>query len=100
MRRLKHVGSLVLAAAAAMAGVAPQAGAPTAQVQQGSQRSKENAPAPTPAAKPGQIVSAETLGGFTVQAESRREPVWVGYPRGSRSSAGFPFRRQRGKRWA
>ena len=99
MRNLTRIGSLLLAGAA-MIGLAPRSYmAAKAQVQENtSQRNKQNAPMPTPAAKPGQLVSEQSLGGFDVRSANRWSPIWTGKPRGGRG-AGFPFKRIKGQRW-
>lgn len=96
MRHLKRLTAMMLAGAAAMAGITPRGSFNEMRVQQqGSQRSKDGVPLPAPAAKKGQLVSEQTLGGFSLRS-APGGAIWAGRPRGS---YGDMFKRRKGQRW-
>jgi len=84
----------ILGAAAALFGVGGAAAQPV--VAPAGQHSGKQTPA-VPVAGHNEATIARSLA--RQYFSGMREPIWVGYPRQSRSSAGFPFRAKRQHRW-
>lgn len=99
-RHSGRIAALLSAAALGATVISPPVQTPAESKVQEQTASRQNRHAPVvQRANAAAMVAAMIGGGFAIHGQ-RHEPIWTGRPRASGGRAGFPFRRQRGTRWA